>query len=279
MPRPSRALLSHPITRSIARAGTFRFLRSALRLLSRRGLFLQLAPNTPLRSLLRLGSDYGGWVLRPDSSISQGWVISAGAGEDISFDIELLSQFDPLIVIVDPTPRAVEHVTQIIQRGFEESRCDYETNGKQPPDSYDLTGIDRSRIQLVNKALWTDNETLTLYAPASDQHVSYSAIRPNRNADNSIQVETVRIVDLVKIFGTPPVLVKLDIEGVACDVILDMLKEEIRPSQLLVEFDELLKPTKKDLQKVKRTHRVLQRHGYRRIYSDRWSNFLYVLET
>src|SRR5215510_3727340 len=60
--------------------------------------------------LKRLGTRYGGWTFVPSVELrTGGLVISCGAGEDISFDIELARQFDCQIVIVDPTPRAINH--------------------------------------------------------------------------------------------------------------------------------------------------------------------------
>jgi FkbM family methyltransferase len=58
-------------------------------------------PSAPVPGLERLGTDYGGWVV-PCALIGAGWVCySAGAGADVSFDIELLNlgafvrAFDP----------------------------------------------------------------------------------------------------------------------------------------------------------------------------------------
>ena len=34
-------------------------------------------------------------------------VVSAGVGEDISFDIELMNNFQAKLFLIDPTPRAI----------------------------------------------------------------------------------------------------------------------------------------------------------------------------
>ena len=53
--------------------------------------------------ILKLGSDYGGWSLVSHPSLFNGLVISAGAGEDISFDVEIVNFFNAKVVLVDPT--------------------------------------------------------------------------------------------------------------------------------------------------------------------------------
>ena len=40
-------------------------------------------------------------------------ILSLGAGEDISFDIELVNKFNCCVNIYDPTKRAIDHFSQI----------------------------------------------------------------------------------------------------------------------------------------------------------------------
>ena len=57
--------------------------------------------------IVRLGSPYGGWSFCDISSINGGVVISCGAGEDISFDVEMALKYETNVFIVDPTPRSL----------------------------------------------------------------------------------------------------------------------------------------------------------------------------
>ena len=61
--------------------------------------------------LRKIGSPNGGWMV-PVDLLSPGMLCyCAGAGEDITFDMGLVQQFDCQVVAIDPTPRAARHVT------------------------------------------------------------------------------------------------------------------------------------------------------------------------
>ena len=68
-----------------------------------------LRANTRIKrvaGLVRIGSDYGGWIV-PTSLLSRDSVCyCVGVGEDISFDLGLIRQFRCQIYAFDPTPRA-----------------------------------------------------------------------------------------------------------------------------------------------------------------------------
>lgn len=63
-------------------------------------------------SLVRLGSDYGGWWLPRDAVTSGAVAYCAGAGEDISFDLAL-HEAGVRVTTFDPTPRAIAYVTEM----------------------------------------------------------------------------------------------------------------------------------------------------------------------
>ena len=48
--------------------------------------------------------------------LSGGNVISAGVGEDITFDVELIEKFSCRVFLVDPTPGAKLHYQNIVKR-------------------------------------------------------------------------------------------------------------------------------------------------------------------
>src|SRR5690606_25746429 len=54
----------------------------------------------------KLGTRYGGWYVPSDLLNAQSICYCIGAGEDISFDIELINRFDCHVYTFDPTPRA-----------------------------------------------------------------------------------------------------------------------------------------------------------------------------
>jgi hypothetical protein len=85
------------------------------------------------QNLRRIGTEYGGWTFVDHPELRGSLVVCAGAGEDISFDIGFAREYDSRAVIVDPTPRAILHVEEVIRRLRDEVPRTAELNdtGKQ----------------------------------------------------------------------------------------------------------------------------------------------------
>jgi hypothetical protein len=64
-------------------------------------------------SLERLGTEYGGWTFIDEKKLYDSTIISAGLGEDASFDVEFAQKYNSRVIIVDPTPRAIQHFEEI----------------------------------------------------------------------------------------------------------------------------------------------------------------------
>ena len=65
------------------------------------------------KDLVKLGTEYGGWYV-PTSLIEKGTICyCVGAGEDISFDIDLIRNFRSEIFVFDPTPRSISHIESL----------------------------------------------------------------------------------------------------------------------------------------------------------------------
>ena len=76
-------------------------------------LLRNLFASKPLR---KFGTNYGGWLIPEDIQLdSNSIVYSAGAGEDISFDLHLQSYFNCNILLIDPTPRSLVHLQELIK--------------------------------------------------------------------------------------------------------------------------------------------------------------------
>jgi FkbM family methyltransferase len=86
-------------------------IRSALR---RRWFEYQLN-RLPLQSgptVVSLGSEYGGWDI-PEGIVDDSWMCwSVGAGDDVSFDVELVRRYGAQVRAFEPVPEYVQHARQ-----------------------------------------------------------------------------------------------------------------------------------------------------------------------
>lgn len=181
--------------------------------------------------LVRLGSAYGGWWV-PVDRLRPGWVAYCiGAGEDISFDLELLRS-GLTVRTVDPTPRAIAHVASL--------------------------GIDDRHFSFHPVGIWNERTTMRFHVPRNPDHVSHSVVNLQETTDFFV-AEVVTLSDLMTSCGDDHIdLLKLDIEGAEMAVLEWLLGTDLRPEVLCVEFDQP--------QPIRRSRAMLRRltsAGYR----------------
>lgn len=238
------------------------------------------APNAWMRAresrppfpLVRLGSGYGGWHVCDDPRLEGAAAILCGAGEDITFDLAVQARYGMAVAIVDPTPRAIAHMEQL-----RAAAADGRTIPVNNTDvSYDLAGVDLSRVRFMPVAVWSEDATLRFWAPANPDHVSHSAVNLQGTSE-SIEVPALSITTLAADAGgdADVELLKLDVEGAECAVIEALLASTVRPSQLLIEFDEFQFPTRERIAKVKSTVDRLLSAGYILAHFDGAANCLF----
>jgi FkbM family methyltransferase len=184
------------------------------------------------------------------------------------------------VIIVDPTPASIAHYQAVMNRIGQKSTTPYNKSGRLPATSYDLSSVSLNNFSYCPKALWTENTKLKFYLPPSECDVSYSVSNflNNYTKNNQfIEVDAISIDSILKEykFDVAPLLVKLDIEGAEIQVLPDMLKKGIKPSQILVEFDELSIPCARSRDGVQQCHDALLEAGYKLIHREKW-NFLYI---
>ncbi len=184
----------------------------------------------PLR---RLGSDYGGWVFPENAITAESVCYLAGAGTDISFDLELAHHYGCQVHIFDPTPRAKAHYDDVRSAILTARTHDLPARPRYPDDPDAVR-----RTQFHAYGIWHRNETLKFYAPANPDHVSHSV----KNLQKTGEYFLAEVKDLLTVMNTLGHdrihLLKLDIEGAEYEVLDDIITRQIPVDIICVEFDE-----------------------------------------
>lgn len=196
--------------------------------------------------LVRVGSDYGGWWI-PTRALTRGvTVVSAGVGEDTTFDEELLS-YGCKVWALDPTPRAQQHV-----------------EGRRSE-----AAALRDGFVFFPVGLWNSDSVLKFFGPADAAHVSYSVVDSGQS-HASFEAECWSLPHVLREIGCEaPDVLKLDIEGAEIEVLEALAASAIRPSIVCVELDAPL-PELRSLSLL----RTMTRAGYRLAHAEKWNLLL-----
>lgn len=186
--------------------------------------------------LVRLGSSYGGWWVPESALKNPGVAYCAGAGEDVTFDLELVSRGFSVWTF-DPTPRAIEHVAKV--------------------------GAD---LHFSPVGWWSSTTTLKFFAPVVAGDVSHSAVNLQNTEDYfTANVTTVR--EIAQANGHESIkVIKMDIEGAEHEVIRSLLERGPLPDVWCVEFDQ-----PQPMRKVIRAVQEIKNRGYDLVKIERWN--------
>ena len=158
----------------------------------------------------KIGNDYGSWVIA-DNQLDQGSVVySFGVGEDVTFDLELINEYNVRINAFDPTPKSIDWIkAQNLPQNF----ILYE---------YGLSDFDGE---------------VKFKPPRNPEFVSHRIVEGNDTGGKSISVAVKKIETIMKELGDDKInLMKMDIEGSEYSVIENLKTSDIKPDQLLIEF-------------------------------------------
>lgn len=233
------------------------------------------------KSLQRLGSKHGGWVYVGDESLRGSTVLLAGAGEDISFDVEFCTRYRATAIICDPTPRAIQHVGRVIARLGLPPTVGYSLTGFQQVESYDLTNLSNEQILFFPFALVPVDGPVELFAPLNPENVSHSISNFQRGFSDfgpKISVQGICLQSLLTEAGkTQVALIKLDIEGAEVQIMDHVVSAMSPTSQLLVEFDELTTGEITSQDRARDATKILNEAGFRAVWQD-GNDFLFIGE-
>lgn len=243
--------------------------------LARKNTGLSRIPRARVRSLEVMGTTYGGWFISKDMLPNRPVLLSAGVGEDISFDLAFAKATKGRVILVDPTPRSVTHVEHLFRAlDSQEKTMTFETGGQE----IDISGLSRDQFVFVSKALFARSGEVTFYPPKDRRHVSYSIanIQHTEN-EESIVVDALTVSDVMATLDLEVIdLAKFDIEGVAADVVAEMLEKGNYPQQIMLELEELLEPTRKNQAALTRLAQSLVKFEYHLVKRHQALNFLFV---
>lgn len=246
-------------------------------LIYRPKVILEKVPIKPIK----LGSQYGAKRFFDFQELHNSRILSCGLGEDASFDIEFAKKYNSQIIIVDPTPSAITHYNYILE-SIRKRKENLTNDSTENTGLYDLSNVNENQLLLEKFALWTIPTKLKFFAPKNPDHVSYSITNFQHNYSLSenfehIIVDSVTLQTLLEKYKFEQLhLLKLDIEGAEVEVLKDMMKNKIYPTQIAVEFDGFNSPSKKALSDYYEVDSQLRANGYLCYDFDGLADFLYV---
>ena len=157
-----------------------------------------------------LGSEHGGWNIPGKLIAPESVVYSVGIGMDISFDMELISQFGVTIHAFDPTPKSIEWLKR-----------------QNLPDQFHHHPWGLADY---------DGEA-QFHVPKNPSHVSHSMIGSQVTTQEAVTVQVRTLKSIMAELGHEKLdMLKMDIEGAEYAVLSDLLSSTLRPTLLLVEF-------------------------------------------
>lgn len=221
----------------------------------------------------RFGTEYGGFYYPENlDGLDQSSIIYCiGAGEDISHDIEIANKLNSNVFIIDPTPRAKIHCDYVknVLDGKDKVIYDNKFGGGNPYIYWKIileNKIDTNKIIYKNYGIGIEDGLQKFYLPSNEEYVSCSLVE-GMKGDKYINVHVKKLKSIMNDLGHNKIdLLKMDIEGSECDVIENMLEEQIYPKYLAVEFDNTIKK--------KYTQNLLENNGYKLLYQDN-NNYVY----
>lgn len=195
--------------------------------------------------LTTLGTNYGGWQVPNILFEKNDYVlISAGVGEDMSFDHHILNKTKWKVFLLDPTPKSFVHHN--LYRLCQQLNYCFPINNTN--QCYSLL-TDKSRLSdltfvpcaLVKRE--DSGQLLPMYQPKTDTHVSHSIFTRNTCAVG-FWCQTLGLDDVLhkaSISKNVEWLLKLDVEGAEWGLIDELLNFNpgFFPRCIFVEFHDI----------------------------------------
>lgn len=198
------------------------------------------------------GNKYGGFYICPDLLNAKSVVYSFGIGEDMSFDNEVLKNYQCQVFGFDPTPKSIRWVKQ--------------------------QDLDKN-FHFYEYGIGAKSGPVHFYLPKNIQYVSGSVIGHNDlNTKDDVVVKLKSLTDIMNLLGHDHIdVLKMDIEGSEYEVIKDILNNKIQITQILIEFHDRF--FKNGYLKSREAIQLLDANGYKIFaISDSWNEISFIKE-
>lgn len=225
------------------------------------------------KSLKKLGTSYGGWIVPTNLLNKKSVCYCVGAGEDISFDCKLAEQFGCQVHIFDPTPQAKSHFDRLVR----ELKAGRKMNINNNKGLYKITKKHLKLLHFFPYGIWNKDGRQKFYVPADPSHVSHSLVNLQKTVI-FFEAECKKIGSIMAQLGHNNIdLLKLDIEGAEYMVVDSLIRSRIYPKIFCLEFDETNSPL--DLLyflRVRKAVRNILVAGYTLVARAGYSEFTFV---
>jgi FkbM family methyltransferase len=232
-------------------------------------------PKVNYKPMVTLGTEYGSWTIPGDFLKEDSVVYLAGAGEDISFDVEVAEKYGCPVHIFDPTPRAKKHFETVVDGIRQDKKI--KVNNQ---DSY-VYQIQKEKLDKLiyhDLGLWDKKEELKFYTPKNQEHVSHSALNLQKTEDYFL-AKVDRLSQIMKTLGHDHIdLLKIDIEGAEYKVLESIIEDKLKVKVLSVEYDEVYNALDDQyLERIKASVNQLLDYGYAVVNGDSDHNYTFAL--
>lgn len=194
---------------------------------------------------ITLGSGYGGYSMPKLLSSMLGKdsvVYSAGIGEDMTFDVVLANHLGCSVHLFDPTPRSFAYFQRaqlLLKEKQEKGVADFKSKvGEKQEKFFAAYKASPALLNFYRYGLsYEDQMDVKFFAPRNPKHVSHSVVNL-QNTNNYFTADLKSLKTIMRENSHDRIdLLKIDIEGLECELLTNMIQEGISPKVISVDFD------------------------------------------
>lgn len=230
---------------------------------------LRLDPHSrisPINNLVSVGSVKHGYHVPGNFLNSNSVCYCVGAGEDISFDMELVTRFGSKVFIFDPMPYAKDHYTKLVNMTGKGEKLTIDKG--EFAYTYKVADSDFKNITYLGTGIWDEKKIVKFFDPARDNYAGHSIINL-QHTTSFIEAPVDRLTNVMRDLRHQSVdLLKLEIEGAEHTVIDTIAEDKPDIKIICVEFDEVYHHKNQGyLWRIKRSTDQLLKSGYKIVHS------------